>query len=105
MKAELIKDLLQKFKNACYDYNGIECWSTRELQEILVYAQWRNFLNALEKAKIACENAGESISDHFADVSKMVSIGSDTKREIDDIALTRYACYSITQNKNYDKKD
>lgn len=105
MKAELIKDLLQKFENACYDYNGIECWSARELQEILGYAQWRNFLNALEKAKTACKNAGETISDHFANVSKMVSIGSDTKREIDDIALTRYACYLIAQNGDSNKSE
>jgi DNA-damage-inducible protein D len=98
MKKELIAELLEKFENACYVYQGIEYWSARELQDILAYSQWRNFLNAVEKAKNACENSGEIISDHFADVSKMVEIGSYTKRKIVDIALTRYACYLIAQN-------
>jgi len=58
----------------------------------------RNFRNAIEKAKDACEGAGERIQDHFADVGKMVEIGSGTQRRIEDIALTRYACYLIAQN-------
>ncbi|ROL61609.1 hypothetical protein D9V86_04940 [Bacteroidetes/Chlorobi group bacterium ChocPot_Mid] len=92
MKKELIKELFEQFENACYIYEGIECWSARELQEIFHYSQWRNFLNAIEKAKESCKNAGESISDHFADISKMVEIGSGTSRQVDDIALTRHTC-------------
>jgi DNA-damage-inducible protein D len=90
--------LFEQFENACYDYNGIECWSARELQSILGYSKWDNFLNVIEKAKKACENAGLALSDHFADVGKMVVIGSGTERQIEDIALTRYACYLIAQN-------
>lgn len=98
MKKEQIQQLFEQFENACYDYNGIECWSARELQSILGYSKWDNFLNVIEKAKKACENAGLALSDHFADVGKMVVIGSGTERQIEDIALTRYACYLIAQN-------
>lgn len=98
MKKELIQELLRRFENACYDFNGVECWSARELQEVFGYSQWRNFLNAIEKAKKACENAGENIDDRFADVSKTIPMPKGAEKEIDDIALTRYACYLIAQN-------
>ncbi|MBK5270174.1 MAG: DNA damage-inducible protein D [Bacteroidia bacterium] len=98
MKKELIAELFGQFESACYIYEGIECWSAREMQEIFGYTQWRNFLNAVDKAKEAAVNAGEKVSDHFADISKMVAVGSGAKRELEDIALTRYACYLIAQN-------
>ena len=98
MKKELIIELFEKFEGACYLANNLECWSARELQEILGYAEWRNFLKVIDKAKAACENADVKISDHFVDVNKMVELGSGSQREIDDIALTRYACYLIAQN-------
>lgn len=98
MKKELIADLFGKFESACYNYEGIECWSARELQPILGYARWENFTNALDKAKKACQNAGEEISHHFRGFTKMVELGSTAKREIEDIALTRYACYLVAQN-------
>jgi DNA-damage-inducible protein D len=98
MKKEQIQQLFEQFENACYDYKGIECWSARELQSILGYTKWDNFLNVIEKAKTACENAGAALSNHFADVGKMVVLGSGSKREIEDIALTRYACYLVAQN-------
>ncbi|MBU0699845.1 DNA damage-inducible protein D [bacterium] len=98
MKQELIIELFQRFEDACYLYNEIECWSARELQEVLGYAEWRNFLKVIEKAKTACENTGVLVSDHFVDVNKMVTLGSGSERTIDDIALTRYACYLIAQN-------
>jgi len=78
--------------------HGAEYWLARELAPVLEYAQWRNFVVVIDKAKTACETSGNSIADHFADVSKMVSIGSDAKRSIDDVMLSRYACYLIVQN-------
>jgi len=104
MKKELIDELFLKFEQACYLIEGTECWSARELQTILGYAEWRNFLNAIEKAKNACEGAGEKVVHHFVDVNKMVELGSGSQRRIEDIALTRYACYLIAQNGDPTKK-
>lgn len=83
---------------------GQEFWYARDLQIALEYKQWRRFCNVLDKAKEACENSDNSVSDHFADVGKMVNIGSGAEREIDDIELSRYACYLIVQNGDPRKK-
>lgn len=77
---------------------GQEFWYARELQKVLEYTQWRRFLDAIERAKEACINAGTDPDDHFAGIGKMVEIGSGAEREIDDIALSRYACYLIAMN-------
>lgn len=98
MKTEEIKDLFKKFEGIVCEYNDVECWSARELYILLGYTQWRNFLPAIEKGKSACQNAGEDIAYHFADVSKMVLVGSGAERQVDDILLTRYACYLTAQN-------
>jgi len=98
MKKEFISELFKKFEDACYDYEGVECWSARELQNILGYSQWRNFKNVIEKAEKSCEQAGEDTKNHFAEFSKMVEIGSGAQKPVEDIALTRYACYLIAQN-------
>lgn len=98
MKKEQINRLFEKFEAACYDYEGIECWSARELQKILGYTEWRNFLNAVQKAMVSCENASESVSNHFVGTNKMIITGKGAKRSVEDIALTRYACYLISQN-------
>ena len=81
-----------------YTEEGIEFWYARELQGVLEYTQWRNFLKVIDKAKEACENAQQSTPDHFADVGKMVTLGSGSQREIEDMMLSRYACYLIVMN-------
>lgn len=98
MKKELIAELFKRFEEACYIFHNLECWSARELQEIFGYTDWRNFLNVIEKARTACAHSGEQSENHFVDVNRMIEIGKSAQRQIDDIALTRYACYLIAQN-------
>lgn len=98
MKKEIIVKLRKTFEEAAFDYQGVECWSARELQVLLNYTEWRNFENVINKAKDSCKTARQDINDHFVDVNKMVQIGSGTEKSIPDILLTRYACYLIAQN-------
>lgn len=98
MKKDIIIKLNRRFEEYAYEQDGIEYWLARELQELLEYADWRNFLNAINKAKDSCVTTGEIVSDHFVDVTKMVKIGSGAERQQDDMMLTRYACYLIAQN-------
>lgn len=81
-----------------------EYWYARELQIALEYKQWRRFCNVIDKAKEACENSNNIVSNHFANVGKMVNIGSEAERKIDDMELSRYACYLIVQNADPRKK-
>jgi DNA-damage-inducible protein D len=98
MEKDTITKLNKRFEEYAYEEDGIDYWLARELQELLGYADWRNFNNAINKAKESCETTNEEVSDHFVDVNKMVQIGSGAERQQDDIMLTRYACYLIAQN-------
>lgn len=99
MKHETVVSLTETFESHAQETDtGIEFWLARDLQHLLGYAEWRNFNTAISKARTACEVAGHHILDHFVDVNKMVDLGSGSQREIDDIMLTRLACYLIAQN-------
>jgi len=99
MKKEIIKSLTQNFEDCSYTTeSGVEFWFARELQHLLGYTKWDNFIKVIYKARTSCEISENNIEDHFADVGKMVTIGSDTQREIKDLMLTRYACYLVAQN-------
>ncbi len=80
------------------DEDDLEFWSARDLMPVLEYTKWQNFKTVLLRAQIACENSGHDPADHFTGASKMVAIGSDAKREVEDMHLSRYACYLIVQN-------
>jgi DNA-damage-inducible protein D len=100
MKPEVLTRLMADFEGLVQadPENGIEFWLARDLQPALGYTRWENFTNVIHKAKTACEISGYEVSDHFLDVTKMVDVGSGAQRPIEDIALTRYACYLIAQN-------
>jgi DNA-damage-inducible protein D len=100
MKRETIIQLHSNFEQSVQKDTdtGTEFWLARDLQNLLGYSKWENFAKVIEKAKTACKNAGYESADHFLDVRKMVSLGSGAEREIEDIALTRYASYLIAQN-------
>lgn len=100
-----IDALMQSFEDAAQGTSdGVEFWYARDLQHLFEYEQWRRFAEVIERAKVACEQGGQAVEDHFANVGKMVAIGSGATREIDDIAMSRYACYLAAQNADSSKR-
>lgn len=98
MKQQEIQTLFQSFEDAVCMIDETECWSARNLQELLGYSLWQNFNNVINKAKAACENVGQPVADHFIDVNKMIIAGKGAHRDVEDVMLTRYACYLVAQN-------
>jgi DNA-damage-inducible protein D len=98
MKTAEIKALFTEFEQASSEFEGIECWSARDLQKLLGYTEWRNFCKIIDKAKESCQNVNISVVEHFVDVNKTIEMPKNAEKIVDDILLTRYACYLIAQN-------
>lgn len=106
MEKEIILSLTTNFEDFVQrTEDGVEFWLARDLQELLGYSKWSNFVNVIAKAKIACEVSNQNVSDHFADVGKTIEMPKSAVKEIDDIMLTRYACYLIAQNGDSKKQE
>ena len=99
MKTELVQSLTTTFESyAKQTDGGVEFWLARDIQHLLGYTKWDNFLNVVSKAKTACEVSGHAVPDHFADVGKTIAMPKGAEKEVPDLLLTRYACYLIAQN-------
>lgn len=105
MSAKLTKKTVSLFESIKrIDENGNEYWTSRSLWKILEYTEYRHFLPVIEKAKLACENSGQRVEDHFEDILEMIVIGKGGERQVDSVKLSRYACYLIVQNADPSKK-
>lgn len=105
MNSALSRESISLFESIKqYDENGNEYWTSRDLSRVLEYADYRNFIKVIEKAKTACANSGQVEADHFVDITEMVIIGSGAPRNIDSVKLSRYACYLIVQNADPSKE-
>ncbi len=98
MEKQIITKLTKSFEDYVHQEKGVEFWCARDLQKLLDYDEWRNFLNAIERAKISCKNTGQKIEDHFVGANKTIALPKGASKDIEDFMLTRYACYLIAQN-------
>lgn len=98
MKSEIIKIYFESFNRYIYEADGIEFWFARDVQQLLGYTKWENFLKVIDKAKIACEKAEVKVEDNFANTVRAINMPNGGIKEVDDIFLTRYASYLIAQN-------
>ena len=106
MKTELVQSLTTNFEaHAQQTETGIEFWLARDIQYLLGYTKWDNFLNVVSKAKTACDVSGHAVPDHFADVGKTIAMPKGAEKEVPDLMLTRYACYLIAQNGDSKKQE
>ena len=103
MKKEIITQLTENFESFLNKEDSVEFWRARDLQHLLGYAKWDNFKSVIFKTKTACEISGGDILDHFADIGKTIKMPKGASKEIDDLKLTRYACYLIAQNGDSNK--
>jgi len=106
MESQIIQSLTNNFESfATKTDDGVEFWLARDLQKLLGYTQWRNFAAVIEKAKTSCRTSKQTVEYHFADVSKTIDMPKGARKEIDDIMLTRYACYLVAQNGDSKKEE
>ncbi|MFA7663068.1 MAG: DNA damage-inducible protein D, partial [Patescibacteria group bacterium] len=104
MKSEIIKSYFEDFNKFVYETNDLEFWFARDLQNLLGYSKWENFLNVIRKAKIACLKSNVRVGDHFADTTRVIDMPNGGIKETEDMFLTRYACYLIAQNGDSSKE-
>ena len=98
MKTAIIQRLHKNFEDYVHEQDGVEFWLARDLQKLLGYDEWRNFLKVIEKARESCKTANHPVLDHFVDANKSIAVPKGGERVIGDLLLTRYACYLIAQN-------
>lgn len=98
MKKDHIAALLVQFEALVRIEQGVEFWFARDLQPLLGYDRWENFAKLIDRTKTSCVGAGQTVADHFREVTKRIKLGSGAERVVEDVALTRYACYLLAQN-------
>jgi len=98
MKPQLIEQYRSSFEQCARQYQGVECWSARDLQLLMGYEEWRNFVSLIEKAVESCQNSNQEPKYHFVGVNKLIETGKGAQRQVEDYYLTRFACYLVAQN-------
>ncbi len=105
MDTQIITKLKKTFEESVHREEGVEFWFARDLQKLLGYEKWENFINIIEKAKVSCKNSGQNVLDHFPEIRKTIDMPKGASKDIKDLKLTRYACYLIAQNGDPKKQE